>query len=160
MSTAGRQVLRYLLGTCIPSTKQNAVKICVQRLELDRNILMYFKENDIIYAHDPEQKCNIGDIVLIQSLPEKLTRLITHKVIDVVYPLGDIVDPITGKKVVAGKYRDDIKLKNQLFGESENAFDYDKAPPRGIMKDKQDFTYQETYVKYHEDPNDPQPYAV
>jgi hypothetical protein len=44
-------------------------------------------------------------MVLIQSLPEKLTRLITHKVLDVVYPCGDITDPITGKNVVVGKYR-------------------------------------------------------
>jgi small subunit ribosomal protein S17 len=44
-------------------------------------------------------------MVLIQRLPEKLTRLITHKVLDVVYPCGDITDPITGKNVVVGKYR-------------------------------------------------------
>lgn len=157
---ASKQVLRYFLGTCIPSVKQNAVKIRVQRLDLDKHLLMYFKEHNFIYAHDPDRKCNIGDIVLIQMLPEKLTRLITHKVVDVIYPLGDITDPITGKKVVISKYRDDIKETNKLFGESKNAFDYDKAPARGITKDKRDFTYQETYVKYQEDPNDPQPYAV
>lgn len=44
-------------------------------------------------------------MVLIQRLPEKLTRLITHKVVDIVYPCGDVTDPITGKKVVVGKYR-------------------------------------------------------
>lgn len=38
-----------------------------------------------------------------------MTRLITHKVIEVVYPLGDITDPLTGKKVVSGKYRSAIK---------------------------------------------------
>ncbi|KAI4492166.1 hypothetical protein M0802_009972 [Mischocyttarus mexicanus] len=157
---ASKKVLQYFLGTCIPSVKQNAVKIRVQRLNLDKHLTMYFKEYDFVYAHDPDKKCNIGDVVLIQILPEKLTRLVTHKVVDVIYPFGDIVDPITGKKVVISKYRDDIKETNQLFGESKNAFDYDKAPPRGVTKDKRDFTYQETYVKYQEDPNDPQPYAV
>jgi small subunit ribosomal protein S17 len=44
-------------------------------------------------------------MVLIQQLPEKLTRLITHNVLEVVYPLGDVTDPITGKKVVVSKYR-------------------------------------------------------
>ncbi|KAF7382967.1 hypothetical protein V1477_008034 [Vespula maculifrons] len=160
MAGSSKQALRYFLGTCLPSVKQNAVKVSVPRLELDKNIFMYFKEHDFVYAHDPNQKCNVGDIVLIQSLPEKLTRLITHKVIDVIYPLGDITDPITGKKVVVSKYRDDVKETNQLFGESKNAFDYDKAPPRGVMKDKRDFTYQETYIKYHEDPNDQDPYGV
>ncbi|XP_035740789.1 28S ribosomal protein S17, mitochondrial-like [Vespa mandarinia] len=160
MAGSGKQVLRYFLGKCLPSIKQNAVKVCVPRFELDQRIYMYFKEHDFIYAHDPDKKCNVGDIVLIQLLPEKLTRLITHKVIDVIYPLGDITDPITGKKVVVGKYRNDIKEANQLFGESKNAFDYDRAPPRGITKDRRDFTYQETYVKYHEDPNIEEPYGV
>lgn len=53
-----------------------------------------------MYAHDPDHLCKSGDIVLIEELPEKLTLLITHKVNKVVYPLGDITDPITGKKVV------------------------------------------------------------
>jgi small subunit ribosomal protein S17 len=49
---------------------------------------------------------------------------------------------------------------NQLYGESDNAFDYDKAPPKGYLKDKRDFTQKPVYKKYYEDPNDPQPYAV
>lgn len=53
------------------------------------------------YAHDPEQECKTGDVVLIQELLEKLTTHITHKVIKVVYPLGDVTDPITNKKVAA-----------------------------------------------------------
>ena len=43
--------------------------------------------------------------MLIERLPSKLTKHITHKVNRVVYPFGDITDPITGKKVVVGKYR-------------------------------------------------------
>jgi small subunit ribosomal protein S17 len=34
---------------------------------------------------------------LIQKLPQKLTRLITHKVIEVVYPCGDITNPNKAK---------------------------------------------------------------
>ncbi len=34
-----------------------------------------------------------------------MTKYITHQVSQVVYPFGDITDPISGKKVVAGKYR-------------------------------------------------------
>jgi len=49
--------------------------------------------------------CRPGDIVLIKSLAEKLTPLINHEVLKVVYPLGDVVDPITQKKVVGPDYR-------------------------------------------------------
>lgn len=40
----------------------------------------YFNKYEFIYADDPEKRCKTGDTVLIQSLPKKLTRLITHKV--------------------------------------------------------------------------------
>lgn len=103
--------------------------------------------------------CKTGDVVLIRELPERLTRLITHAVEKVVYPLGDITDPLTGKKVVVGKYREDIEMANQLFGKSSKAFDYEKAPPRGRLEGTKDFTHGETYIKYHEDGKD-QPFAV
>lgn len=89
-----------------------------------------------------------------------MTRLITHKVKHIVYPLGDVTDPLTGKKVVAGKYRDEIETISEAFGKSSSAFDYDAAPPRGWQEGKKDFTHKETYVKYHNFDNDDQPYSV
>jgi hypothetical protein len=73
-------------------------------------LFQYFGEFEYYYAHDPEKICKTGDMVLIQQLPEKLTRLITHKVLEVVYTCGDITDPITGRKVVVSKYRYIISL--------------------------------------------------
>lgn len=92
-------------------------------------------------------------------MPQKLTKLITHSVQEIVYPLGDVTDPITDKKVVVGKYRDDIEETNKLFGKSENAFDYAKAPSRGRLEGTKDFSHGETYIKYHDDGKD-QPFAV
>jgi len=106
---AGKTALRYFLGTCVPSSKQNAAKVRVPRLQFDDYIHMvsmrmfikyiiiftslrflvevifppiqqYFRENDFVYAHDPKRLCKIGDVILIKMLPEKLTRLITHEV--------------------------------------------------------------------------------
>lgn len=44
-------------------------------------------------------------MVLIQELPERISTTITHKVLEVIYPNGDITDPITGKQVVGSNYR-------------------------------------------------------
>lgn len=97
--------------------------------------------------------------MLIKELPQKLTRLITHSLDEIVFPMGDVMDPITGKMVTAGKYREDIEDANKLYGKSKEAFDYEKAPPRGRLEGTQDFTHGETYIKYHEDGKD-QPFAV
>lgn len=127
MSVAGAVKSLLLLGRCAPSVKQNASKIIVKKLELDENLLMvnqnrlflskyffmlhthslcgflfqYFNKDEVYYAHDPKRLCKTGDVVLIQELPEKLTTYITHSVLQVVYPLGDVTDPITNKKVAA-----------------------------------------------------------
>ncbi|XP_019866927.1 28S ribosomal protein S17, mitochondrial [Aethina tumida] len=148
-----------LLGQCVPCLKENTSKFKVKRLELDKNLLMYFKKDEFIYAHDPDKKCKTGDIVLIEQLQEKKTRLVTHAVKEIVYKFGDIVDPLTGKKCIAGKYRDHIEAVNKVYGETEQGFKYNKAPPRGWQEDKKDFTHVDTYIKYHEDGKD-QPYAV
>ncbi|XP_015594477.1 uncharacterized protein LOC107267375 [Cephus cinctus] len=156
----GKQALTLLLGQCVPSMKENAAKIRVKKLDFDAHLNMYFNKHEYLYAHDPEKLCKTGDTVLVQSLPSRLTRIITHKVVNVIYPLGDITDPITGKKSVVSKYRDDIKRVHEIYGKSENAFDYDKRPPRGSQEGKLDFSHKEGYVKYHEDPDDPQTHAV
>lgn len=148
-----------LLGQVIPCVKQNASKIRIRRMELDTNLNMYFKKDEFYFVHDPSKKCKTGDIVLIKELPQRLTRLITHSIEEIVYPLGDVTDPITGKKVTVGKYREDIEEANCLFGKSIEAFDYDKAPPRGRLEGTKDFSHKETYIKYHEDGKD-QPFAV
>lgn len=110
-------------------------------------------------THDPTKIGKTGDVVLIKKLKEQFNREITHKLTKVVYPMGDITCPLTGKKVVVGQYRDQIESKMNLFGKSKGAFNYEEAPARGRLEGKQDFTHGETYIKYHED-GKPQPFAV
>ena len=92
-------------------------------------------------------------------MPQKLTKLITHSIEEIVFPLGDVTDPITGKKCVVGKYRDQIEEANKLFGKSKTGFDYTKASPRGRLEGRNDFSHGPTYIKWHEDGKD-QPFAV
>lgn len=96
-----------------------------------------------------------GDIVLVRQLPEKKTTLITHAIEKVIYQLGDVIDPITKKPVVSDEYRDIINERNELYGKVENAFEYEKAPPRGRFEGTRDFTDKPTYTKYYADCDDP-----
>lgn len=56
--------------------------------------------------------------------------------------------------------RDEIQQTNEMYGVAESAFDYEERPARGNQEDKRDFSHKPSYIKYHEDPNDPQPYAI
>lgn len=88
-----------------------------------------------------------------------MTTLITHTIEKVVYKLGDVCDPVTGKMVVKEQYRDDMEETNRLYGKSKSGFDYNKAPPRGRLEGDRDLTDQPTYIKYHDDGDTSDPYA-
>lgn len=92
-------------------------------------------------------------------MPHKLTKLITHEIKEIVYPFGDVTDPVTGEKVAKHQYREDIEKEADLYGKLESTFDYKKAPPRGWQDGKKDFTSKPTYTQYHVfDKEDP--YAI
>lgn len=123
-----------------------------------QSTFQYFKDESIYWVDDPAKVCKSGDVVLIRELPQRLTKLITHSIEEIVQPLGDMTDPVTGKKIVAGKYREHIAEDAEMFGKSKNAFDYEKAPPRGSQEGKRDFSHGEIYIKWHDDGSE-QPFA-
>ncbi|CAL4079871.1 unnamed protein product, partial [Meganyctiphanes norvegica] len=121
----------------------------------NKRVLDYFPKFDTFFAHDPEKKCKVGDVVLIKELPQKLTKRITHSLSKIVHPFGDITDPFTGEKVVVGNFRSHIKKRNELYGMGEDSegaecFNYADAPPRGWQEGKKDFTHKRGYQKWHE----------
>ncbi|KAK6630624.1 hypothetical protein RUM43_014609 [Polyplax serrata] len=151
------------LAYCLPCLRHNASKFRVRTMELDERLLMHFTKTKEIFAYDPNKICKAGDMVLIQELPERISTTITHKVLEVIYPNGDITDPITGKQVVGSNYREHLEMKETLLGKSEMSFNYKKAPKRGWQEGKKDFTHREAYMKYHEfpkgDENELQPFS-
>lgn len=44
--------------------------------------------------------------MLIKELAEKKTTLITHELVRILYPRGDVTDPITGRKVMNIRHND------------------------------------------------------
>nr|CAG4652266.1 EOG090X0GMQ [Triops cancriformis] len=115
--TASKLAASFMvLGRCMPSEVQNAVKLRVKRLEFDKNLHMYFPSYETLYAHDPQKACKPGDVILVQQLPQKVTKQISHAVKKVVFPLGDVLDPVTGKPVVGEHYREDLEERKRLYG--------------------------------------------
>ncbi|KAG7167205.1 28S ribosomal protein S17-like [Homarus americanus] len=72
----GRNTL--LIGQCIAHNTKNAAKV------------RYFPTQKSYFIHDPEEQCKVGDVVLIKELPEKMTKLISHSLVKMVYKFGDI----------------------------------------------------------------------
>ena len=76
---------------------------------------------------------------------------VTHHILEKIYSVGDVKDPVTGKMVVGEHSREDLQRAAKLYGDEEDAerFSYDKAPERGWQEGKRAFTRQKTYKKWH-----------
>jgi len=139
---------KLLLGACYPSEIPKTIRVTVRELDFDTWIHMYFSKYVGYYAEDPGN-CRQGDVVLIEELPERKTRDITHKILRVIYPLGDITDPITGKKCFGSIYREDMDKEADLYGRNPRAFNYNKARPRGWQEGRKDWSHKKPFRKFH-----------
>lgn len=64
----------------------------------------------------------VGDIVLLNQLPTPHGHLITHKVMDILYKNGAIIDPITGLKCHSTYYESQaLNEKCKQYTQSEKS---------------------------------------
>ncbi|KPP61511.1 28S ribosomal protein S17, mitochondrial-like [Scleropages formosus] len=68
----------------------------------------YYNKRKTYFAHDPLEQCSVGDIVLLKALPERRTKHVKHELAEIVYKLGSVVDPLTGKRVAGSVFLDPI----------------------------------------------------
>lgn len=61
----------------------------------------------------------LGDTILITKcdVNKRPAKLVTHTVDRVVFKYGNIIDPITKKRIIKEKYEDDISLQTELVKE-------------------------------------------
>lgn len=50
------------------------------------------------------EQCTIGDVVLLKALLEKRSKHVNHELAEIVYKVGQVVDPFTGKRVAGTRY--------------------------------------------------------
>ncbi|CAM1310128.1 MRPS17 (predicted) [Pycnogonum litorale] len=127
-----------LLGKVAPSTIRKAAFVRVPRKVLDKNLNMYFSEWTTYYAHDPMEKCKPGDVVLIKALPERLSKDVGHEVKEIVFPRGNITDPISRQKSIGTSFVKDINEINVGFGGRNH-------PVLNIEHSEQDLTPRDNF---------------
>ena len=61
-------------------------------------LFQYFNNRKHYWAVEGDIKTDIGDIILIERLPQKMTPLVSHRIKEQVFKLGAVVDPVTGQR--------------------------------------------------------------
>ncbi|KAK2882056.1 hypothetical protein Q8A73_022566 [Channa argus] len=83
-------------------------KVRVTRLVLDPYLLKYYNKRKTYFAHDPLQQCTVGDITLLKALPVPRSKHVKHELVEIVYKVGRVVDPLTGKRVAGTEFEEPL----------------------------------------------------
>ncbi|XP_008286811.1 small ribosomal subunit protein uS17m [Stegastes partitus] len=90
---------KWIIGRVVGTKMQKTAKVRVTRLVLNPFLLKYYNKRKTYFAHDALQQSTVGDIVLLKALPEARSKNVKHELAEVVYKVGRVVDPLTGKSV-------------------------------------------------------------
>eukprot|EP00062_Callorhinchus_milii_P022214 gi/632979756/ref/XP_007906649.1/ PREDICTED: 28S ribosomal protein S17, mitochondrial [Callorhinchus milii] len=97
---------KWIIGKVIGTKMQKTAKVQVTRLVLDNYLLKYFNKRKTYFAHDAQQQCTVGDIVLLRALPERRSKHVKHELAEIVFKVGNIIDPVTGIRCSGSKLLD------------------------------------------------------
>jgi small subunit ribosomal protein S17 len=64
----------------------------------------YFNKRKTYFAHDALQQCTVGDIVLLKALPVPRTKHVKHELAEIIFKVGKVIDPVTGKPCAGTTY--------------------------------------------------------
>ncbi|XP_017371863.1 28S ribosomal protein S17, mitochondrial [Cebus imitator] len=95
---------KWIVGKVIGTKMQKTAKVRVTRLVLDPYLLKYYNKRKTYFAHDALQQCTVGDIVLLRALPVPRTKHVKHELAEIVFKVGKVIDPVTGKPCAGTAY--------------------------------------------------------
>ncbi|XP_016130396.1 28S ribosomal protein S17, mitochondrial-like [Sinocyclocheilus grahami] len=135
MSTRQASVhAKWIIGQVIGAKMKKTAKVRVTRLVLDPYLLKYYNKRKTYFAHDPLEQCTVGDVVLLKALPEKRSKHVNHELAEIVYKVGQVVDPLTGKRVAGTQYLEPVTESTEdtevsLMGKLERLNITASSPP-------------------------------
>ncbi|XP_067464441.1 28S ribosomal protein S17, mitochondrial [Thunnus thynnus] len=95
---------KWIIGRVIGTKMFKTAKVRVTRLVLDPYLLKYYNKRKTYFAHDALRQCTVGDIVLLKALPEPRSKHVKHELAEIVYKVGRVIDPLTGKRVAGTEF--------------------------------------------------------
>lgn len=67
-------------------------------------VFQFYNKRKTYFAHDALEQCSVGDVVLLKALPERRSKHVKHELSEIVYKVGQLVDPLTGKRVAGCQF--------------------------------------------------------
>ncbi|XP_072272110.1 small ribosomal subunit protein uS17m [Pyxicephalus adspersus] len=104
---------KWIVGKVIGTKMTKTAKVRVTRMVLDNYLLKYYNKRKTYFAHDPQEQCTEGDIVLLKALPEKRGKHVNHELVEIIFKVGRVVDPLTGKLCAGTQFQESLEDINE-----------------------------------------------
>ncbi|KAG9492597.1 hypothetical protein GDO78_000871 [Eleutherodactylus coqui] len=101
--------VKWIVGKVIGTKMRQTAKVRATRMVLDTYLLKYYNRRKTYFAHDEEQQCTVGDVVLLKALPERRGKYVTHELSEIVFKVGRVVDPLTGKLCAGSRFLESLE---------------------------------------------------
>ncbi|XP_042300704.1 28S ribosomal protein S17, mitochondrial [Sceloporus undulatus] len=111
---------KWIIGKVIGTKMHKTAKVRVTRLVLDPYLLKFYNKRKTYFAHDPQQQCIEGDIVLLKALPERRSKHVKHELAEIVYKVGRVIDPVTGKPCAGQRLLESVADTENLTDRDAN----------------------------------------
>ncbi|KAM7398185.1 hypothetical protein PAMA_006196 [Pampus argenteus] len=108
---------KWIIGRVIGTKMNKTAKVRVTRLVLDPYLLKYYNSRKTYFAHDALQQCTVGDVVLLKALVEPRSKHVKHELSEIVYKVGQVVDPLTGKSVAGTEFVEPLTVLSHSLEE-------------------------------------------
>nr|XP_054100226.1 28S ribosomal protein S17, mitochondrial-like [Callithrix jacchus] len=95
---------KWIMGEVTGTKMQKTAKVKVTRLVLDLYLLKYYNKRKTYFAHDAGQQCTVWDIMLLRALPVPRTKHLKHELAKIIFKVGKVIDPVTGKPCAGTTY--------------------------------------------------------
>lgn len=96
--------LNKAVGKVVAKKVSERARVVVQLNRFNPYLNMYFPETHTIETYDSGDKTIVGDTVLIHKLPKSRRNIETHRIEEIVFHVGHIIDPLTGLRVAQDKF--------------------------------------------------------
>ncbi|CEF66984.1 Lissencephaly-1 homolog B [Strongyloides ratti] len=133
MSSIIRSVIQQemLIGKVINLSKIGlqqvpCVQVRCQQNEFNDYIKKYHVKSYDYWALDTSKKTRIGDTILIKSLSDGLEKPsinVNHQVDRRIFEFGNVIDPVTGRRVIEKKFFDEIELEKEVANDVKEELD-------------------------------------
>ncbi|XP_068121450.1 small ribosomal subunit protein uS17m [Hyperolius riggenbachi] len=100
---------KWIVGKVIGTKMTKTAKVRVTRLLLDNYVLKYYNKRKTYFAHDAQEQCTVGDIVLLKALQEQRGKHVKHELAEIIFKVGRVVDPLTGKLCEGTKFLESLQ---------------------------------------------------